>query len=104
MSNFFMNTWLLIYKVVTNYIASVPFTDNLTNHMMIWTVCRQFWVNFRYYSLKEPLFNRYNKDQTSNEGRKMEEVTSQNDSHEEINKPTHISNNLSSCTDLIFNS
>ena len=34
----------------------------------------------------------------------MEEVTSQNDLHEEINKPTHISNNISSCTDLIFNS
>ena len=34
----------------------------------------------------------------------MEEVTSQNDLHEEYNKPTHISNNLSSCTDLIFNS
>ena len=32
----------------------------------------------------------------------MEKVTSQNDLHEEINKPTHISNNLSSCTDLIL--
>ena len=34
----------------------------------------------------------------------MEEVTSQNDLDEEINKPTQISNNFSSCTDLIFNS
>ena len=34
----------------------------------------------------------------------MEEVTSQNDLHEEYNKPTYISNNFSSCTDLIFNS
>ena len=34
----------------------------------------------------------------------MEEATSQNDLDEEINKPTHISNNFSSCTDLIFNS
>ena len=46
----------------------------------------------------------YNKDQTSNEGRKMEEVMSQNGLHEEINKPTQISNNFPSCTDLIFNS
>ena len=34
----------------------------------------------------------------------MEEVTLQNDLHEEINEPTHISKNFSSCTDLIFNS
>ena len=45
----------------------------------------------------------YNKDQTSNEGRKMEEVMSQNGLHEEINKTTHISNNFPSCTDLILN-
>ena len=44
----------------------------------------------------------YNKDQTSNEGRKMEEVMSQNGLHEEINKTTHISNNFPSCTDLIL--
>ena len=43
----------------------------------------------------------YNKDQTSNEGRKMEEVMSQNGLHEEI-KTTHISNNFPSCTDLIL--
>ena len=46
----------------------------------------------------------YNKDQTSNEGRKMEEIMSQNGLHQEINKPTHISNNFFSCTDLSFNS
>ena len=44
--------------------------------------------------------NWYNKDITSNEGRKIEAVTSQNVLHQEINEPTHISNNLSSCIDL----
>ena len=34
----------------------------------------------------------------------MEEVTSQNDLHEEYNKLTHISNNFSSCSGLIFSS
>ena len=34
----------------------------------------------------------------------MEEVTSQNDLHEEYNTPTHISNNFSSCSGLIFSS
>ena len=34
----------------------------------------------------------------------MEEVMSQNCLHEEINKPTHISNNFPSRNDLIFNS
>ena len=48
--------------------------------------------------------NWYNKDITSNEGRKIEAVTSQNDLHQEINEPTHILNNSSSCIDLIFNS
>ena len=33
----------------------------------------------------------------------MEEVTSQNDLLEEVNKPTHISYNFSSCINLIFN-
>ena len=34
----------------------------------------------------------------------MKAVTSQNGLHQEINKPTHILNNSSSCIDLIFNS
>ena len=34
----------------------------------------------------------------------MEEVPPKNDLHEEINKPTHIPNNFSTCTNLIFNS
>ena len=37
--------------------------------------------------------NWYNKDITSNEGRKTEVVTSQNGLHQEINEPTHILNN-----------
>ena len=41
---------------------------------------------------------------TSNEGRKIEVVTSQNGLHQEINEVTHILNNSSSCIDLIFNS
>ena len=48
--------------------------------------------------------NWYNKDINSNEGRKIEAVTSQNGLHQEINKPTYILNNSSSCIDLIFNS
>ena len=48
--------------------------------------------------------NWYNKDITSNEGRKIEAVTSQNGLHQEINEPTHILNNSSPCIDLIFNS
>ena len=47
--------------------------------------------------------NWYNKDITSNEDRKIEAVTSQNGLHQEINEPTHILNNSSSCIDLIFN-
>ena len=35
----------------------------------------------------------YNKNITSNEGRKIEAVTSQNGLHQEINEPTHILNN-----------
>ena len=50
------------------------------------------------------LNNWYNKDITSGEGRKIEAVTSQNSLHQEINEPTHILNNSSSCIDLISNS
>ena len=45
-----------------------------------------------------------NKDITSNEGRKIEAVSSENGLHQEINEPIHILNNFSSCIDLIFNS
>ena len=48
--------------------------------------------------------NWYNKDITSDEGRKIETVTSENGLPQEINEPTHILNNSSSCIDLIFNS
>ena len=48
--------------------------------------------------------NWYNKDNTSYEGRKIEAVTSQNGLCQEINEPTHILDNSSSCIDLIFNS
>ena len=41
---------------------------------------------------------------TSNEGRKIGAVTSQNGLHQESNEPTHILDNSSSCIDLIFNS
>ena len=43
-----------------------------------------------------------NEDNTSNKGRKIEIVTSQNSLNQEINGPTHILNNSSSCIDLIF--
>ena len=46
--------------------------------------------------------NWYNKDITSNEGRRIEAVTSQNGLHQEINEPTHILNNSSSRIDLIL--
>ena len=48
--------------------------------------------------------NWYNKNITSNEGTKIEGVTSQNGLHQEINEPTHILNNSSSCIDLMFSS
>ena len=48
--------------------------------------------------------NWYNKDITSDEGRKIEAVTSQYGLRPEINKPTHILNNSTSFIDLIFNS
>ena len=48
--------------------------------------------------------NWYNKDITSDEGRNIEAVTSQNGLRQEINEPTHIRNNSSSCIDIIFNS
>ena len=44
------------------------------------------------------------KDITSDEGRKIEAATLQNSLHQEINEPTHILNNSTSCIDLIFNS
>ena len=55
-----------------------------------------------YFNAKSS--NWYNKNITSDEGRKIEAVTSQNSLHQEINEPTHILNNSSSCIDLIFNS
>ena len=48
--------------------------------------------------------NQYNKDITSNEGRKIKTVTSQNGLHQEINELTHILDNSSSCIDSSFNS
>ena len=48
--------------------------------------------------------NWYNKNITSNERIKIEAVFSQNGLHQEINEPTHILDNSSSCIDLIFNS
>ena len=48
--------------------------------------------------------NWYNKDITSDEGRKIEAVTSQNGLHQEINEPAHVLNNSSLCIHLIFNS
>ena len=46
--------------------------------------------------------NWYNKDITSDEGRKIDALTSQNGLHQEINEPTHTLNNSSSCIDLIL--
>ena len=40
--------------------------------------------------------NWYNKDITSDEGRKIEPVTSQYDLRQEINEPTHILNHSTS--------
>ena len=57
-------------------------------------------VPFRDFKLS----NWYNKNITSYEGRKIEAVTLQNVLHQEINEPTHISHNSSSCIDLNMNS
>ena len=46
--------------------------------------------------------NWYNKDITSDEGRKIEAETSKNGLHQEINEPKHILNNSSSCIDLFL--
>ena len=43
-----------------------------------------------------------NKDIAGNEGRKIEAVTSQTGLHQEVNEPTHILNNFSSCIDFIL--
>ena len=48
--------------------------------------------------------NWYNKDIASDERRKIEAATSQNGLHQEINEPTYILNNSTSCINLIFNS
>ena len=48
--------------------------------------------------------NWYNKDITSDEGRKIEAATSLYGLRQEINGPTHILNNSTSCIDLTFNS
>ena len=48
--------------------------------------------------------NGYDTDITSDEGTKIESVTSESRLHQKINKPTHILNNSSSCVNLIFNS
>ena len=64
---------------------------------------KPFWmVALGYFNAKTS--NRYNKDITSDEGRKIEAVTSQNGLHQGIKEPTHILNNSSSSIDLIFNS
>ena len=54
------------------------------------------------YDFNAKSSSRYNKDTTSDEGRDIEAVTSQNGLHQEINEPTLILNNSSSCIDLIF--
>ena len=56
---------------------------------------------FALEDFKATSSNWYNTDITSNEGRKIEVVTSQNGLHQEINEPTNISNNSYSCIDLI---
>ena len=48
--------------------------------------------------------NLYNKDNTSNEGREIEPVASQNGLYQDSNEPAHILNNSYLCIDLIFNS
>ena len=48
--------------------------------------------------------NLYNKDNTSNEGREIEPVASQNGLYQDSNEPAHILNNSCLCIDLIFNS
>ena len=45
-------------------------------------------VAIGYFNAKSS--NWYNKDIASDEGRKLEAVTSQNGLHQEINEPTHI--------------
>ena len=48
--------------------------------------------------------NWYSHDKTSHEGKEIENVTAQFALQEIIKEPTHISNTLSSCIDLIFTS
>ena len=56
------------------------------------------------YDFNAKSSNWYNKDIASDEGSKIETVTSQNGLHQEINEPTQILNNSSSCIDLILHS
>ena len=92
------------------YVVSLPFTDHLTNHMILH---RFVELTLDILAQKNPFLtvalgdfnakssNLYNKDTTSNEGRKIEAVTLQNGLHKKL---THILNNSSLCIYLVFNS
>ena len=96
------------YKSMTNYVVSsyddfVLFLDNF--ELTIESLAQKnpfLMVALGDFNAKSS--NWFNKDITSDEGRKIEAVTSQNGFHQEINELTHILNNSSSYTDLIFNS
>ena len=98
---------------MTNYVGAIPSSSNQSYDDFV-----SFLDNFELtldtlalknlFSIVSPAdfksSNWYNKDITSNEGRKIEGVTSQNGLHQEFDEPTHILNNFLSCIDLIFNS
>ena len=91
---------------MTNYVVSFPFTDHLNNHDDFLPFLDNFELTLDTLAQKNPFLmialgdlnaksnNWFNNDITSNEGRKIEGVTSQIGLHQEINEPTHILNIL----------
>ena len=103
----------MIYELVTNYVGSIPSSsnqsyDDFVSFLDSFELTLDTLAQKNLFSIVSPgdfkSSNWYNKDITSNEGRKIEGVTSQNGLHQEFDEPTHILNNFLSCIDLIFNS
>ena len=88
-------------RIGDNYVVSFLFIDDLWSldnfELTLDTLAQKntfLMVALGDFNAKPS--NWYNIDITSNKGRKIEAVTSQNGLHQEINKPTHILNNFSS--------
>ena len=98
---------------MTNFVPLLFFIDHQSQDN-IETFIDNFWLNLETVSRKNPFllvaigdFNAKSKvwycnDNTTSQGKALENVTSQFGLHQVIKEPTHILHNSSSCIDLIF--